>query len=172
MKAWFGENFLWLTLAALIILPVLVVFYDASTLVNNLFIGMTANGLMPNSVLLETQAVMANWTLMDQMGFFLVIGVCFTSLVLAAFLNSSPLNFVYGFVGMIILTYVSFYVSNAAYSIVSNPTLIASAVHFPKMLSIAAELPEYVALFTGLYSVMILLRYYRVGPMAPLGQGE
>ena len=172
MRGWVGEMFLFLCLAALVITPVLIVFFKASGLVNGIFVNMTVSGLMPASVLAQTQAVTANWTLLDQMVFFLIIGICFTALVLAAFLNSSPLNFAYGFVMLIILTFVSFYVSNVAYSIVSNPALISASVKFPHMLSIDAQLPEYVALFTGLYLVVILLRFYRVGPLSPLGDGE
>ena len=112
--------FLFLCLAALVITPVLIVFFKASGLVNGIFVNMTVSGLMPASVLAQTQAVTANWTLLDQMVFFLIIGICFTALVLASFLNSSPLNFAYGFVMLIILTFVSFYVSNVAYSIVSE----------------------------------------------------
>lgn len=109
----------------------------------------------------ESLQVAQNFNIFNTMIPFLVFGLLIINLILGAYISVNPQNFVLGLLGMIVITVASFYISNAAYAIISVPILAPVAAKNQTLLTTIDNIPVIVTLFDGFYLVVILLAYYR-----------
>jgi len=140
---------------------VLTVMFYASTSVQNIFATIPIIANSPGFG--QAQQVQNDFGIFDTMIPFLYFGTQIIILILASFLDVNPQTFVMGLLVNFFIIFVSFVISNTAHQILTLPVLSTSASHFPTMLLVLSNLPIFTAIFTGLYIVVILLRYYKTG---------
>jgi hypothetical protein len=146
----------------ILVVPIcLYAFWFAGNTAKNALASVPIVANAPGNVpLTEMQQVGNNFGLFDQGITFVIIGISMTSLVYAAFIKASPLNFAYGMLVLIVFVFLSFYISNIAHLEYTQAFDIGLAAQTPDLVYIAIWLPVYIAIFMGAYLLVILLRYY------------
>ena len=150
-KGFIGDIFIIFLFFILVPSVVLMAFYTAGTLIQANLQGMADNGLINQGPVNLAAEMFGLLGYFDYIIPFIVLGAAVAVFVYAAFLNASRILLGVGFVLMIILTYVSFYLSNAFYTILTNPVLINATGHFPNIVYIIDYMPVLVAVLTIVY---------------------
>ena len=148
--------------AVLLIIPgiiTLMAFLTATQQVNPVILNITGgSGTQAGQAYLGIIAILYDF---DYVIFFVFIALAASALILAGYLNSDPRNYAVGFLVLIILTFISFYLSNALHAVMAQPTFAYAAAHMPYSLNLIANLPLYMGLFLFIYLVMVLLKLRR-----------
>lgn len=152
------EIFFAIVLLLLIGSAVLWVMASTSAQVDNAFNGLTQSGYVPNTVYQQQHQVGNYYHYFNYYIPLLVLGTALASLVLGAFLNADPRYFSPSLIVLIILVFLSFYLSNVFISIAETPGLQNIAQQYNLIDYMIAYLPYEVLLLTGLYLVVVALR--------------
>jgi hypothetical protein len=157
-KAFIGDVFVALLIFLLIPSVLVVAFFTASTQVQSLLQGMANNGILTQTAVNTANQMHNLYYLFDIIIPFWVVGSMVAIFIYAAFLNSSRLVLAIGFIIMIILTFICFYISNAWYGILTNPILINAAASFPNTIFLVDELPIICAIGTIVYLLIAVTK--------------
>jgi len=89
---------------------------------------------------------------------FLFFALNILTIALAGGLNADPRGYVFGFVFLIFLGWLSIGVSNVAHQVFINAITANASASFPNSLAILAQLPLYQIAFGFIYLIVIALR--------------
>lgn len=157
-KGFIGDVFIALLVFLLIPSIVLVAFYTAGGIIQGDLQGMANNGLLNQTAVNNANAMYHLLNYFDIIIPFLLLGSMVAIFVYAAFLNASRILLGVGFLLMIILTFVSFYISNAWYAILTNPVLASATANFPHIVYLVDYLPVLEAVLTIVYLLIATIR--------------
>ena len=125
---------------------------------NQVTTALNNTGIVPNATMAQVKQVASNYNSFNYFIPLLVNGACLASIVLAAFLDSDPRYFSPAIIILILLIFISFYLSNIFMIIAQQPQLVQAANATPLVTLMIAYLPYEVMLWTGVYIVAVALR--------------
>lgn len=155
MKGAITEIFFVFVLFLLVGASVLWVMTDSS---NMLTTALNNTHIVPNATMANVKSVASNYNDFNFLLPLLVNGAALASVVLSLFLDSDPRYFSPAIIILIVLIFVSFYLSNTFMQIAKQPALIKTASSFPLVSFMIIELPYEIMLWTGLYIIGVALK--------------
>ena len=138
MKGFIGERFLIFLCFLIIPFIVLLAFTVAG---NQIQADLASSNVISAVPLANAQSMLNLLQYMDYIIPFIVFGACIASFIYAAFLQSSKILFAVGFLFILVLVFIQFYISNTLYTIATNSAFLNAAAEYPNTLYIIAYLP-------------------------------
>lgn len=125
---------------------------------NSITYALNTTGQVPSHTMNQVVQLQNDYNYFDYYIVFFVNGAALASIVLGAFLNSDPRYFSPALLILIILLFLSFYLSNVFMAIGMNSNLVHFSAQTPLIDYMIAYLPYIVLIYMGAYILVVSLR--------------